>query len=358
MNDEKMKKPVVEQKCPNCGSAIVFNPETGRAECPNCGTVFDLESEIRPQKDSIDRKKRDTAMKTMEPLPVYRCVSCGAEVLAENQTVSLTCPFCNNNIVLTEQISGALKPDGIVPFAFNSKELPDKVKQYYKGKRLLPKDFFTESRMGKVTGIYVPFWVYDCEVSGRVSYTGEQYSRSYRIGDYSYTDYDVYDLERSLDIDFKDLPVDASLKMDDALMDSLEPFSMDDLKPFDTLYLSGFVADRFDQSSEEMKKRADKRVLETAADLAEKEATSGYSSTSMKSMDCHTKIRKARYVLLPVYNFKIMYNNHEYEFAVNGQTGKVVGWLPTDEKRKKRLTFGTFGVVFAALLAVLIGFLS
>jgi len=354
MTDTKTEKKIVEQKCPDCGAPLEFSPETGLLQCPFCGYSIEIEEEKPAQ--TVGRKEHDAALAKIKPLPIYHCVSCGAEVIAEDTHVALTCPYCANNIVLTEQVSGTLKPDGIVPFRFPSSQLEKNVNAFYKGKSLLPKNFFSESRTGKVTGVYVPFWVYDCSVSGHATYQGEKAGRSHREGDYRVTEYDVYDLHRSINAEFRNLPVDASKKMKDALMDSLEPFDMADVKPFDVRYLSGYVADRFDQSSEEMRQRADGRVAHTAMGLACSQATGGYSGASEKGNRLKIDIRRARYILLPVYMFNVSYNNRRYSFAVNGQTGKVVGELPIDAGKKKSLMLSGFAAGAGVVLAILYTF--
>ncbi|MBQ9459878.1 MAG: hypothetical protein IJU66_08110 [Oscillospiraceae bacterium] len=328
--------PIREQKCPACGGAMRFDPKQGKLVCDYCGTTAELGKDGPKEAaqgtelegfdfDSLNDQAFDP---NAEDLPVYNCESCGAEVITPPEQAALTCPYCGNNIVLTDKISGKLRPDGVIPFKLTTEVLPESMKRFYKDKVLLPKDFFTESRMGKVTSVYVPFWVFSGRLTGELNYNASR-SHSYQKGDYVVTDTDHYHLRRGVSTEFSDLPVDASGRIDDALMDSLEPFDMAEAVPFDMRYLAGFTADRFDQAKDDISRRAERRMRYTAESIADREAGRGYESAERTGGKLRADI-KAKYLLFPVYLFDISHGGKSYHFAVNGQSGKVVGSVPTD----------------------------
>ena len=284
-----------------------------------------------------------------EDLPVYNCVSCGAELIVPAAQTALTCPYCGNNITLTNQLSGKLRPDGVIPFRIQSKDLPASVRRFYKGKKLIPKRFFSESTMGLVSGVYVPFWVFNGELSGRLYYTGEK-SKSHRHGDYIIYETDHYDLTRDAALAFDNLPVDASGRMDDSLMDSLEPFDLSDVRPFDTRYLAGFTADRFDQPKSKIAGKAEGRMRKTASTLISAQASAGYSNVTARGGRVNASL-DAKYILFPVYLFDIKWGNLTYHYAVNGQTGKVVGQLPDDSGTSAMYFLKRAGITAGALVA-------
>lgn len=261
-------------------------------------------------------------------LPVYNCVSCGAEVIAPAEQMALTCPYCSNNIVLTEKVTGKLRPDGVIPFRISAKELPDAVNRFYKDKKLLPRRFFSEATMGRVTGVYVPFWVFSGDLGGQLQYAAQRSSSS-RHGDYIITQTNHYRLVRDAALAFDKLPVDASGKVEDRLMDSLEPFDQSQVQPFDMRYLSGFTADRFDQKKGDLSSRAENRMKTTAYGLVDRNVHTGYSTATRRGGRLKASL-DAKYILFPVYMFDISHAGKNYHFAVNGQTGKVVGDIPTD----------------------------
>ena len=344
---------VHEHECPSCGAAMRFEPRSGLLVCDYCGKTIQIEPEKPSAFHNFDFE--DLSSHAYDPmaeaLPIYNCVSCGAEIIAASEQISLTCPYCRNNIVLTDKVSGRLRPDGVIPFRIAPDALPAALRAFYKDKVLLPKNFFSESSVGSVTGVYVPFWVFSGTLHGKVSFTGEKEGKSHRSGDYIITDTDVYDLTRDVSLAFDSLPVDASGKIDDALMDSMEPFDMRDARPFDSRYLAGFVADRFDISKEDISVRAEARMRTTADSYLAAHAAVGYSSVSRTGGKLTADLQ-AKYLLFPVYLFQIAHRGQTYDFAVNGQTGKVVGTLPTSKGVARKRFLIRAAAVLAAVLAI------
>ncbi|MCR4655207.1 MAG: hypothetical protein K5770_03135 [Lachnospiraceae bacterium] len=375
---------VKEQKCPDCGAAMRFDPLSDKLVCDYCGKVMEIKASKKepPDKGSISGKADATAKKEKQnktekektsgdtdsivngfdfdslnemasrpdaqSLPIYNCVSCGAEVIASPEQVATSCPYCGNNIVLTQKVSGQLRPDGLIPFKIDSKAMPAAVRNYYKGKKLLPRRFFADSVLGNVTGVYVPFWVFSGKLSGRLTYSAEQHS-SFREGDYRVTQTDHYQLTRDVEASFENVPVDAGEKISDALMDSLEPFNMKDVKPFDMRYLAGFTADRFDVAKDETAKHAQKRMHSTTAQSANSHAGAGYTNVSASGGRLSASL-SAKYLLFPVYMFDVVFNGKKYPFAVNGQTGKVSGELPIDEGVSRAYYWLRVGILGGGLM--------
>ena len=204
--------------------------------------------------------------------------------------------------------------------------------------------------MGKVTGVYVPFWVFSGEVKGTLGYKA-QTSSSSRSGDYIITQTNHYQLVRDAALAFDNLPVDASGRIEDRLMDSLEPFNTAEAKPFDMRYLAGFTADRFDQKKDDISARASARMKNTTYSIVDSQAAANYGSVSRTSGRLNANV-KARYILFPVYMFDISHHGTNYHFAVNGQTGKVVGDIPTDSSVSFLYFLKRFAIVGGGLFAV------
>lgn len=351
-----MDRNLNEQKCPACGAPLRFDPESGKSVCDWCGTSIDIPTE---EEEQLEEQQESTAHYSESlDLPVYNCLSCGAEIVADAVSASVACPYCGNNIVLTEKVSGGLRPDGIIPFRIDKKQLPGAVQNFYKDRKLLPKKFFSESNIENLCGVYVPFWLYDCTYSGTVHYEAYK-DTAVREGDYIVTNRDYYDADRFIELSFKDIPVDGSSRLDDALMDSMEPFDYSDIKPFRMSYLSGFFAERFDKESDEVKQRAENRMMTSAMGIVDSNANLGSVYTGMinKGNDLVADPINAKYVLLPVYTFDVTYGGQKYSFAMNGQTGKVVGDVPTDKKLSLLKRWGTFAAVFVIMM-LLISFIS
>ncbi len=372
---------IKEQKCPDCGAAMRFDPLSDKLVCDYCGKIMEIVTpkeepanveNISEQADTVDEEKKEKEKKEKsdtssivegfdfnslnemasrpdaESLPIFNCVSCGAEVIAPAEQMATTCPYCGNNIVLTQKASGTLRPDGLIPFKIDSKAMPAAVRNYYKGKKLLPRRFFEDSKLGNVTGVYVPFWVFSGKLSGKLTYSAETHS-SYRQGDYRIEQTDYYQLNRDVEAAFENVPVDAGEKIADALMDSLEPFNMQDVKPFDMRYLAGFTADRFDVAKDETAKRARERMHSTTATAALYQAGGSYSNVTPSGGRLSANL-SAKYLLFPVYMFDVAFNGKKYAFAVNGQTGKVSGDLPIDEGVSRAYYWIRVGILGGGLI--------
>ena len=151
----------------------------------------------------------------------------------------------------------------MIPFKVKAEDLPKMLADFYSKRPLLPKNFFYDNQVGVVQGIYVPFWLYDGTIVGRARYDG--IDTSYFLeGDYDVTTTKRYHCDREGSMFFDNVPVDASVRIDDDLMDSIEPFNYREMKEFKAGYLTGFVAERFDQNPREVLSRAMDRMNASA----------------------------------------------------------------------------------------------
>src|SRR5699024_10678838 len=110
-----------------------------------------------------------------------------------------------------------------------------------------------------ITGIYVPFWIYDLNSKVEFRGTGTKV-RTYSRGDYIYTETKYYDIYRHLDLHYKRVPVDASEKMPDDMMDKLEPYHYDDLETFKTPYLAGYLAEKYNYDDQALFPRVKSKI--------------------------------------------------------------------------------------------------
>ena len=373
-----MPTQVTNYQCPSCTGPLHFSGASGRLECEYCGASYAV-AEIEALYAEKEKKAAEAQQATEEGgagqgapaadggawdtsdfcedwgaegdgMRAYGCPSCGAELICEESTAATSCPYCGNPTVVPGQFSGALRPDFIVPFKLSKEDAVSALKQHYKGKLLLPKLFRDNNHIEELRGIYVPFWLFDGEAEGSANYMATT-TRVFRHGDTEITETSFYEVQRAGTLPFSRVPVDASRKMPDDYMDSIEPFDYAGLKPFSTAYLPGFFADKFDVSIEESSSRADKRCRQSLSDALQGTARNGrpYTSVMPTGEDIHLKRTGVHYALLPVWMLNTRWNGKNYMFAMNGQTGRMVGDLPVDRKR----FWGLFAAVAAPMTAVL-----
>ena len=350
----------LEYKCPNCSAALAFDPGQQRVACPNCGTVFENDAVDVIAQDAQGGGfdwgdyRRSFARSERLETKVYQCQGCSALIEADENTAATKCPYCDSNVVLQDRLEGGLKPNAIIPFRIDKKDVPALVKDFYKGKRLLPRNFFNENIAEKVQGVYVPFWLFDANVTGHVS-MNSSISRTTRQGNYQVSVTEHYRHERGGDMNFYKVPVDASSKFDDDLMDSIEPYDYSALTDFSSAYLTGFLADRFDSDPEQEIPRAQERMINSAVSALQSTVHS-YGPCSLASANMRVRRADVKYVFLPVYLFNCSYMGKRYRYAVNGQTGKVVGELPIGkaESAKALLLPWVICIAAGALLALIL----
>ena len=351
---------VIEYKCPCCGAGLKFRGDSQQLRCEYCDNSFDLEtvqafnaSEARDTSEEFGWEQEPSAQwsdSEQEDLHMFVCPSCGGEILTEQTTAASFCPYCDNPTILPGRLSGGLKPDAIIPFRKSKENAQEAFRKLCKGKPLLPAMFTQEQRIEKITGMYVPFWLYDCRGVFHGDYKATRV-RSWSDSKYNYTKTEHFLLKRGVQADFQGIPMDGSSKMDDAFMESIEPFDYTQLRDFDMAFLSGFLADKYDVPAEQGKERIRQRV-ENAIDAQLQTTFLGYSSVVPTSRQLKIDHGKARYVLMPVWLLNTRYRGKLYTFAMNGQTGRMTGSLPISPQKCALW----FGGVFAGvtLLATLI----
>ena len=347
-------------KCPCCDGAIAFDSQSQNMKCPYCDTEFEI-ADLQTYNEVLSSQPEDNmqwdaaAGQEWQPgetegMRIYTCNTCGGEIIGDETVGATECPFCGNPVVMTGQFAGALKPDLVIPFKLDKKAAMEALKKHYSGKKLLPKVFKDENRIKEVKGLYVPFWLFDADADGFVRYKA---SRTCVWSDsrYNYTETSFFQVVRAGTLGFENVPVDGSTKMDDTLMESIEPFDLSEAVDFQTAYLAGDLADKYDVDADTSIARANERIKRTTED-AFRDTVHGYTTVTPVSTNISLQQSKAKYALCPVWILNSQWKGKKYTFAMNGQTGKLVGDLPMDKGLFWKWFFGIFGIVSAAVFAL------
>ncbi len=365
-----MASGVTNYKCPACTGPLHYSGESGQLECEYCGSSYDVamieqlyagkEQKAAEAQAKIDAKRAKEAEEASAMgvswsdeeaagLKSYNCPSCGAELICDESTAATSCPYCGNPTVIPSQFSGGLKPELILPFKLDKEAAKKALKEYYKGKKFLPNAFSSQNHIEEIKGVYVPFWLFDCKTSGDVTYTGVV-SRKYKSGDYEITENDHYIVDREGSLRFEKIPVDASTKMPDEHMDAIEPFDYSEFKPFSTAYLPGYMADKYDVSLEDSRARVEERAMNSTKQEFMGTAV-GYTSLTEFSNNLVVEEATGKYALLPVWMLSTKWNGQNYLFAMNGQTGKLIGDLPIDKGKY----YSWFARIALPIMAIILG---
>lgn len=382
-----MPTQVTNYQCPACTGPLHYSAKSGKLACDYCGSSFDVaeiealyarkEAEAAAAKQAADAKAeaaqaaKDEAAEAAaasggwdtsdlsrdwgaeaDGLRVYSCPSCGAELICDQSTAATACPYCGNPAIVPGQFSGALRPDYILPFRLSKDDAVQALRAHYKGKPFLPRSFTSANHIEQIQGVYVPFWLFDGGAEGAASYRASN-TNVFETGDYEITETRHYHVVRAGSLAFEKIPVDASSKMPDDHMDSIEPFDYAQLRPFSTAYLPGYLADKYDVTIDDSRDRAGTRCRETLAQ-ALRDTVTGYGACVTEREDIALRRGKVHYALLPVWMLSTKWRGQDFLFAMNGQTGKLVGDLPTDRGR----FWGMFAAIAAPLTVALTAILQ
>lgn len=355
---------LLDYKCPCCGGKIEFDTSVQEMKCPYCDTTFDVEA-LKEYDDVLNAPAQEDDMQwetkpggewqegEADNILVYVCNSCGGEIVGEDTTAATACPFCGNPVIMTGKLSGALKPDYVIPFKLDKKAAKEGLMKHLEGKRLLPDVFKDQNHIDEIKGVYVPFWLFDADVDADIRYKATK-TRVWSDSRFNYHETRFYSVHRAGNIGFNRVPVDGSSKMADDLMQSIEPFNFDEAVDFQTAYLSGFFADKYDVTAEESIENANNRIKKSTEDAFASTVT-GFNSVTAEHSRLNLQNGKAKYALYPVWILNTTWENQKFTFAMNGQTGKFVGDLPMDKNKFIKwllsLGFGISAAVFGLLAA-------
>lgn len=321
-------------KCKNCGGNSVYSPERKAMYCPYC------ESE-----GSHDRKESSNSI-------LESCPECGGTVPVEQYDSATKCPYCDNYIIFNERVEGNYLPKYIIPFRLGKETCKKSLREKFRRCTFAPADFLSEVRLDSMEGMYVPFWFYNYDVNAVCQGTGTKV-RSWVSGDRRYTETSYYNILRDMDISFEKLPVDASVKMPDDVMDLMEPYDYGELTEFSPEYLSGFFAEFYNMSAEDIEKRATDKMDKDTKTLL-RNSISGYSTVNRADEKSRIINRSTDYGLLPVWKYVYQYKEKEYPFYVNGETGKIIGTAPLS-KLKVLIYSGALWFFLSVILVALNG---
>lgn len=348
-----MPESVQQYKCPNCAAELRFHPKKQGFACEYCGSFFTPE-ECKAANEQMQSQAVEDAPKQDEfeqGNTLYSCPSCGAEIIADSNTAATECYYCHNPVVLKGRLSGEYRPSKVIPFKLTREEAEKIFKDWCKKRWFLPKSFKSDAQLLHMAGVYVPFWVADCDVNGTMRAVCKKI-RTWTSGNYEYTETKEYDVFRSAGLRFEGIPADGASKIEDQLMEAIEPFDYRGTKPFEMAYLSGFLSDKYDVNKSQVFPRVRNRAV-NGSDQLLRASMVGYDSIRVTQSDMQVVRTDWQYMLLPVWFMTFGYGGKQYAFAINGQTGKQAGTPPLDTGK----LLGVCGLIVGAcaLAGALVG---
>lgn len=352
----------VTYQCPNCNAALEYDARSGKFKCFYCDSMFsesDIKALFQNRDDEVNLEQNEPELTEDQAAQeeftgqsaLYSCPNCGAGVICDSLTSSTRCHFCHTPVVLSGRLSGEYKPNVLIPFVITKEQARAKFNEYTKGKMFLPGDFVSAAQIRNLSSLYVPYWLKSGIVDAKMDAKGK-IIRSWSRGNTIYTNTKEYRVGRTAEFAFIRVPCDGSKRIDDELMESIEPFSYAGIKPFSMSYLSGCPAEKYDVKKDEAAKRIDDRIKK-AAEKELRRTADAYTSLEAVQFNMGYRSEQYVYALLPVWFLNYQYKGKDYAFVINGQTGLTFGQLPVSAAKLFWVSFGIAAAI--ALVVFLIG---
>ena len=334
-----MKK-VLDHNCPNCDGILKFNPKTQSWKCEHCRKEYTLEI-LKSFLEQIQKENENNLIIEEKEIDVFLCPNCGAKILCGENISVTSCIYCKNTAIIKKRLKGKYNPQYIIPFKISKELALESFIKTKKNKFFVPKDFKLQNTPEDMVGIYVPFWLYDYTLDASVILKCQK--RKYNC-------IDNYKIVRKGSMQFENIPVDGSKVIDNAVMNSIEPFNYNEMIEFNSSYLSGFLSDKYDVCNEQSAKESRKRIEQSYMNRIKQELKK-FDNIEIEEKKFYFRKEIAKYVLLPVWFMNLRYKNEIYSFAINGQTGKIKGHTPIDNKKMNIF------IIFMAIIGFLMSYI-
>lgn len=329
---------VLELPCPSCGHQLSYSAEKQVIDCDHCGFV----KPISQANDMVEEKCLKDAAKEMATYTpqtiskkVMSCNSCGAQLMIEEDAIAARCNFCGSEKVNETALDkNMIQPQGIIPFAIPKREATDKFKKWIAEGWFTPNKLKKLAALGDVHGIYVPFWTYDANTfanwSGEAgfhyyvteTYTqdGETRTRQVQKTRWEYR-------SGSFEKFFDDVLIVASKGLPHRLITPIFPYELEKTINYTNDLMVGWESEIYSLDVLEGYQVAEGQMDAELLRIA-KERIGGDTQRGVR-VQSEKWDQTFKHLILPVWLCSYIYKDKSYQFAVNGQTGKINGTKPT-----------------------------
>jgi ribosomal protein S27E len=327
-----------DKKCPNCGATVFFDPATGGMHCDYCGYTCEL-----PKADAeheICEMDFEAALHTEsfnwgEQKKEVQCKQCGAVTVYDALETAAVCPFCGSTSVMPAANENTIAPGAVCPFAITKDQAGERFTRWIKGKLFTPRKAKKNARPEAFQGVYLPYWTYDAQTTS--NFTGRAgYDRTVKDRDGNKkTVTDWRHVSGVYQEFFDDVTVMASKRQKDSGVRACEPFDFSKLVPYSPQVVAGFIAERYSVGLKEGWESAQKTIQSNLRSDIQSYIRRHWNADRADSVHFSTLYSNItyKYLLVPTWISSFKYKDKVYQFAVNGQTGKVGGKAPVSAWR-------------------------
>ncbi len=342
--------------CEQCGALVTFEPGSNELVCDYCNHRTPIErAEGLIQEYNL--KEALSWLSKAGPAserPSTQCESCAAEFDFDRHVHSGECPFCGTPIVVGTGSAKHIKPRSLLPFKITEQQADEQFSRWLKGLWFAPGKIKRHARKNAaLAGVYVPFWTYDSQT--HTQYVGER-GDVYMVPQSYTTMENGRSVRRTRMVSkirwrpvrgrvqrfFDDVLVGATKSLPRKITDSLLPWDLENLTPYNEKYLSGFQSEVYQVDLDQgfdVAVDAMNRIVrnDVARDI-------GGDHQRIHHADTRHTNTTFKHVLLPVWSAGFKFGKKIYRFVVNGRTGKVRGERP----------YSAWKIAFAVLGAIVV----
>ncbi|MCC5874674.1 MAG: primosomal protein N' (replication factor Y) - superfamily II helicase [Candidatus Sumerlaeia bacterium] len=323
--------------CGSCGAGLSYTPGTQNLECPHCGHQQEIPQcaadvrELSFEKYFEDLNLQEEVLGEEDAVEID-CPGCGASVEFAPEIAADACPFCATHLDrrAAHAPTRVIRPNGLLPFKIDDREARTRFVQWTKKVWFAPNDLKKLAVLGRVEGLYVPYWTYDSMTfSFYTGMRGIHYwvtTRDSKGNTRRQRRTRWYPVSGRVDQFFDDILVCASKGLPEKHVNKLEPWDLREMRSYEPTYLSGFRAERYQISLKEGFGTA--KIIMDSAIYESVRRHIGGDVQRISSINTQYEGITFKHVLLPVWLATYRYANKTYRVLVNARTGDVRGERP------------------------------
>lgn len=345
--------------CPACGAQAEWNPSKQLLVCAFCGAespyeqykaggaVAELDLVTMLRELPAEQRGWDTTRHSVQ------CQSCKAVMVFDPAKVGKNCEFCGSPALVDyTELQSPIRPQSLLPFKLSQNDVRDRMKRWYAGRWFAPNAFKTKSLVDQLHGLYVPYWTFDAQVhcdwqaeAGHYYYTTESYRDSQGREQTRQVQHTRWEYaEGAIDHFFDDEPVPATKGVDLALLRQVEPFPTQEVVPYDTAFLSGFVVERYQINLEDAATESLNQMHATLEGLCAQQIPGDTHRNLVITPEYSNQTFK--HTLLPIWLLTYTYGAKTFNVIANGYTGEIAGNYP---KSFWKIAFLVVGIIIVVL---------
>jgi hypothetical protein len=349
--------------CPACGAQAEWNPSKQKLVCPFCGTEAPYDVGDAGQIVELDlvralREMPDEMRGWQTERRTVQCRSCKAVSVFDPQRVGQRCDFCGSpELVDYEEIKSPIRPQSLLPFKVSESAVREQIRRWYASYWLAPGALKSRALVDRIHGVYIPYWTFDAQVvcpweaeAGHYYYTTESYRDNQGRSQTRQVRHVRWEPASGVvEHFFDDTPIPGTQGVSHALLRQVEPFMTNELVPYETSYLSGFVVEHYQVVLLDAAKASEEAMTVRLNELCAAEIP----GDTYRSLTIHPTFsaRTFKHILVPLWLLTYTYGNRVWQVLVNGHTGRMAGEYPKSPWKVALLVIGIIIVVLILLLS-------